>query len=99
MFAFCNNLTSFTSDLRSLTNGNGMFNNCKLDASSVKNIIDTINTYSGSLHLGMGCNDTTEDKDLFAQEAGYADMNSLLAALQAKGWTVTDQYNGRPTTT
>jgi hypothetical protein len=76
-----------------------MFYGCKLDAPSVKNVIDTINTYSGaSLTLGIGCNNTTEDKNLFAQEVGYADMSSLLAALQAKGWTVTTQHNGRPTT-
>jgi hypothetical protein len=99
MFEFCYKLMTFTSDLSKLTKGKFMFNQCKLDASSVKNIIDTINTYSGVLWLGMGCDKTTEDKDLFAQEVGYADMTSLLAALQAKGWTVTAQYMGRPTTT
>ena len=99
MFYFCNNLTSFSSDLSSLTSGNEMFRNCKLDASSIKNIVDTINTFSGPLYLGIGCNDTAEDKNLFAQEVGYSDMTSLLAALQAKGWTVETQYNGRPTTT
>ena len=101
MFDGCTNLTSFSSDLPSLISADGMFSSCKLDAPSVKNIIDTIRTmsYSVSLTLGMGCNDTTEDKDLFAQEVGYADMTSLLAALEAKGRTVTAQYNGRPTTT
>ena len=99
MFNGCSSLTEFSSDLSSLTNGNGMFNGCMLDGDSIKNIIDTINTYSGRLDLGMGCNNTTEDKDLFAQEVGYADMTSLLAVLQAKGWYVTAQYNGRPTTT
>ena len=99
MFAFCRNLTSFNSDLPSLTDGYYMFHSCKLDAPSVKNIIDTINTYTGELRIGMGCNNTTEDKDLFAQEVGYADMTSLLAALESKGWTVSAQYTGRPTTT
>ena len=108
MFYRCTKLSQFDTDLPNLTNGHNMFSSCKLDAPSVKNIIDTINTYSdsgeltlgmGSLTLGMGCNDTTEDKDLFAQEVGYSDMSSLLAALQAKGWTVTALYNGRPTTT
>ena len=99
MFHNCSKLTSFTSDLSSLTEGMNMFNYCKLDASSVKNIIDTINTYSGHFFLGMGCNSSTADKNLFAQEAGYADMTSLLAALKAKGWIGNVQYNGRPTTT
>jgi hypothetical protein len=76
-----------------------MFEYCKLDAPSVKNIIDTINTYSGELFLGMGCDETEEDKNLFAQEVGYADMNSLLAAFESKGWAVEAQYTGRPTTT
>ena len=99
MFRNCNNLTSFPSELPKLENGYNMFMYCKLDAPSVKNIIDTINTYSGQLRLGMGCDDTEADKNLFVQEVGYADMTSLLAALSDKGWTVTAQYNGRPTTT
>lgn len=99
MFCHCYNLTSFKSDLSELTHGLYMFESCKLDAASVKNIIDTINTYKDDLTLGFGCNNTTEDKDLFAQEVGYADMTSLLTALQDKSWRVTAQYNGRPTTT
>ena len=92
-------LTSFSGDLSSLTTSYNMFYYCKLDAPSVKNIIDTINTSLTGFTLGMGCNNTTEDKNLFAQEVGYSDMTSLLAALSNKGWTVTAQYNGRPTTT
>ena len=99
MFNGCSSLTTFNSNLSSLTNGNGMFNGCMLDGDSIKNIIDTINTYSGRLDLGMGCNNTTEDKNLFAQEVGYDNMDTLLATLNSKGWYVTAQYNGRPTTT
>ena len=42
-----------------------------------------------------------ENPDKTTNPAYYEkeDMTSLLAALQAKGWTVTTQYNGRPTTT
>ena len=103
MFYYCSNLTSFISDLSSLTNGNGMFYNCKLDVPSVKNIIDTINivsseTESPKILIAMGCNNNNEDKDLFAQGVGYTDMNTLLTTLQNKGWTVTAQYNGRPST-
>jgi len=76
-----------------------MFYGCKLDAPSVKNIIDTINSYSGTLYIGMGCDNTETDKNLFAQEVGYADMTSLLAALQNKGWTVSAQFTGRPNST
>jgi hypothetical protein len=97
MFVNCSNLTSFTSNLKSLTSGTYMFGGCKLDASSIKNIIDTINTVeTGGITFGMGCNNNNTDANLFAQEVGYSDMTSLLAALQNKGWTVTVQYNGRP---
>jgi hypothetical protein len=104
MFYNCKTLTSFSSDLPSLTNGSFMFYGCKLDAPSVKNIIDTINVDSAALrvfHIGFGCNNTTADKNLFAQEVGYADMTSLMNALGDKGWGVSyyAQYNGRPTTT
>jgi hypothetical protein len=99
MFYMSSQLTSFSSNLSSLTEGKYMFYRCKLDASSIKNIIDTINTYNAKLALGMGCNNITEDKDLFAQEVGYADMATLLQTLKAKGWTVTAQYNGRPAST
>ena len=100
MFYNCTNLTSFKSNLISLTNGDGMFGNCKLDAPSVKNIIDTINTYSGTLTLGMGCSNTDEaDRNLFAQEIGYNTMTELRNAITAKGWTLNTQYTGRPTTT
>ena len=100
MFGYCDNLTNFISNLSSLTIGNSMFTYCKLDASSIKNIIDTINTVeTGEILIGMGCDNNTTDKDFFAQEVGYVDMTSLLETLQSKGWTVTAQYNGRPSST
>ena len=46
----------------------------------------------------MGCDNNVTDKDLFAQEVGYPDMSTLLQALQDKGWTVSAQFNGRPST-
>lgn len=101
MFNNCG-LITFNSDLYNLTNGDSMFNYCQLDASSVKNIIDTINSISGRtpLGLGIGCDGTLEDANRFAQEVGdYADMESLLATIRSKGWIVAAQYNGRPTTT
>ena len=74
-----------------------MFYGCKLNVSSVKNIIDTINTVeTGYLTLGIGCDNNQTDKDLFAQEVGYPDMTALLQTLQDKGWTVGAQFNGRP---
>ena len=99
MFICCYELTAFDANLGRLMEGDSMFEGCKLDSKSVKNIINTINTYPGNLTLGMGCNNTSEDANLFAQEIGYGDMNTLLNTLTDKGWTVTTQYNNRPTTT
>lgn len=101
MFHSCSSLTKFDcSDLSSLTGATNMFTGCKLDAPSIKNIIDTINTVeTGEIMIGMGCDNNTIDKDLFAQEVGFSDMPTLLQVLQDKGWTVAAQYNGRPNTT
>ena len=96
MFMGCTKLTSFNSNLSSLTNGELMFYDCKLDAKSVANIINTINTVSyGELSLGFGCDNNDADKDLFAQEAGFSDMNALLKALEDKGWDLYNNFNGR----
>lgn len=76
MFNNCRYLTSFTSDLSSLTNGTNMFYNCKLDIASVKNIADTINTYNGTIHIGIGSTTpTTEETEAFN-------------TIASKGWTV-----------
>ena len=101
MFYDCGKLTTFTSNLSSLTDGDSMFYGCNLDSASVKNIIDTINTSHlpyGTLTLGIRCNDRT-DANLFAQEIGYADLTSLTTAFNAKGWFVTIQATGKPTST
>ena len=100
MFAECAALTSFRGNLMSLTNGDYMFYETKLDAPSVENIIDTLNTVeSGKLRIGMGCENDSFDIDLFAQEIGYNTMTELRDAITSKGWTLNTQYNGRPTAT
>jgi hypothetical protein len=100
MFCRCENLISFSSNLNSLIEGIDMFFACKLDAPSIKNIINTINTVeSANLTLGMGCDNNNTDKDLFAQEVGYPDMSTLLQTIQNKGWTVGAQFTGRPSST
>lgn len=101
LFQNCSNLTSFNSNLSSLETAQYIFHGCKLDATSIKNVIDTINKIDSSklLSIGMGCDNNQTDKDLFAQEVGYTDMTSLLAALQNKGWIVNAQFNGRPNST
>jgi hypothetical protein len=101
LFQNCSNLTSFNSNLSSLETAQYIFHGCKLDAPSIKNVIDTINKNDSSklLSIGMGCDNNQTDKDLFAQEVGYPDMTALLQVLQDKGWGVKAQYNGRPNST
>ena len=101
MFADCSNLTSFSSVLPSLTNGNSMFYGCKLDGPSFRNIIDTINKSSDSsfISIGIGYDNTDENIPIFIQEAGYDDIESFEAALEATGWEFDIQFMGSPTTT
>ena len=87
MFTNCTNLTSFTSKLPSLTDGSYMFKECKLDTASVQNIADTINTYSGTIHIGIGNSSPNEQE------------KTAFNTIASKGWTVF--VNGReytPTT-
>jgi hypothetical protein len=101
MFVGCKNLTSFSSDLSSLTDGVGMFRSCKLDAHSVANIVHTlpIHETNGTIDIGIGCNNTAEDQLLFAQECDCDTWQELLDDFSAKNWTVYFGCNGRPTTT
>lgn len=82
MFSNCASLTSFSSDLSSLTNGEWMFSYCKLDTASVQNIADTINTYNGTIYIGIG--NTTPN----------AEETAAFNAMVSKGWTVYVQGNG-----
>ena len=62
MFSECINLTSFDSDLSSLIGGVSMFSGCKLDGTSVRNILTSIPTYNdnspGNHRLDLGINST-----------------------------------------
>jgi hypothetical protein len=99
MFSLCTNLTSFNSALPSLTSGENMFNSCKLDVESVANIVHTLPTHesNGTITIGIGCDETEEDKLLFAQECDCETWQELLDDFSAKNWTVELQCNGRPT--
>ena len=80
----CENLTSFSSDLSSLTNGDTMFEKCKLDTASVQYIADNINTYNGTINIGIGNSSPNEQEK--------ANFNQMVS----KGWTVYvngSQYN------
>ena len=87
MFDHCTSLTSFSSALPALTDGRYMFNLCKLDLASVKNIADTINdlaaqSKTGRITIGMA-----------TELNGDTELRTALATIRNKGWTVTEQYN------
>ena len=94
MFSGCTNLTSFNGDLSSLTSGDRMFgsasSNCSaLNLESVQNIAETINDLAskgltGTIHIGMSNTLKSDDET--------APINVALAAIRAKGWTVTEIY-------
>lgn len=93
MYAFneCKALTSLNTDLSGLTDGRWMFGssilNCaKLDLPSVQNIATTINDLAsqgktGSITIGMA-------KSI----QGNADLETALATIRSKGWTVSEMY-------
>ena len=97
MFYGNTTLTSFTSSLSSLVEGDGMFANCKLDEQSLMNIVDSLPSYDdGEVHnitIGINCSDNQEEKDIFAAQAEYDDWNTLNSVLVSKGWTVTWGFN------
>ena len=109
MFMNCSNLSSFTSNLATLGLGLYMFSGCILDAQSVANIIHTLPNRDGEINdmatgfgwitIGIGCDETEEDKLLFAQECDCETWQELLDEFSAKNWRVQFQCNGRPTTT
>ena len=101
MFNGCWYITSFSSDLSSLTNGYRMFDMCSLDAQSVANIVHTLPKHetSGTITIGIGCDNTVEDQLLFAQECDCETWQELLDEFSAKNWTVQFELNERPTTT
>ena len=78
MFNKCSNLTSFTSDLSNLTNGEYMFYDCKLDADSVSNIALTINRHSGS-RIDLGIESLIESSTKVQKDVGL---------IKHKGWDV-----------
>lgn len=94
MFEYCNKLRKLQIDLSSLTNGKNMFGSVSyratsLDLESVQNIAETINDLAskgltGQISIGMLASIQSDDET--------APINVALAAIRAKGWTVTEIY-------
>ena len=85
------NLCVFDSELPKLSEGDGMFASCQLDKSSSLKVLNSIPSYtSGTHNITMGIH------------IDHQNDTEVLAAIEnasSKGWTVTYQWNGTPTST
>jgi hypothetical protein len=101
----------FRGTLQSLENGCSMFHQGSLDSVSVLCIVSSIPDRTGLtnvdgyydargyIDIGVGCSDTEEDKQLYAEEGGWNSFQEILDEFEAKNWVVRFLFNGRPTTT
>lgn len=99
MFSNSASLTSFKSALPSLTTGVNMFNGCKLDASSLMYIAETLPTVETSTNITIGLGVSSEEEmEEFAKAASFNSWDELKQLFINKNWTATFQYNGAPAT-
>ena len=90
MFYLCNNLTVCMCKFPALENGENMLDGCKLDKPSVKEILYSIPAYTSGTHkltIGIHVDHKTDEEVIVAIEAA-----------EAKGWTLSVQWNGTPGT-
>ena len=88
MFHTCSNLTTFTSDLGSLTNGTNMFFGCILDTVSVQNIANTIKDVNG-LESNNYCSDGLKYIHIdIANSIPNEQEEAAFNTIASKGWTV-----------
>ena len=75
--------------LISLNAADNMFSGCQLDAESVPRILDSLPSYtSGTHNIGLG---------IHIDHQGDETVLAAIANAEAKGWTLTVQWNGTPT--
>lgn len=87
MFCHCENLTTCITDLSSLTSGQYMFSECKLDAESLECIADTINDVR-SLTTSA---EVTKNISI-CYNCSAAAAQAAKTAIEAKGWTCSMSY-------
>lgn len=88
-FQNCSNFESFASDLPELSDGAMAFALCKLNKESALRILNSIPTWTSGTHkLTIGIHiDYQNDEEVL----------TAIANAEAKGWTVTVQWNGTAT--
>ena len=75
MFA-STSLSTFQAPLTKLEIGDGMFSGCHLTPQSTMFVLDSIPTYTNGSHvitIGIACANTTDAKNVFAEQTGYND--------------------------
>jgi hypothetical protein len=99
MFQGCTSFTTFNSYMPLLNDAINMFYNCVLSPKSVAIVLNMLKSSSGGAkRILIGCGCTIEDKDIFAQEVGFADFEAMNNYITIdKGWNTTWQFNA-PTT-
>jgi hypothetical protein len=77
MFNYCTSLTSFESDLPSLTDGKDMFKGCKLNVDSIERIANSLPfQFDSEIHIGnLG-------------ESISSSVTEACNLMSLKGWTV-----------
>ena len=88
-FKVCGQLRSFEYPLPSLENGVRMFHSTVLDKASVLCILNSLPTYTSGVHnltIGIHIDHQTDEEVIAA-----------ISAAEAKGWTLTVQWNGTAT--
>ena len=87
MFSYTK-ISSFSSDLSSLTNGAGMFRYCPLDTASVQNIADTIKDVN-ALENESECSGVWKYIDIgIRNDAPNEQEDVAFKQMASKGWTV-----------
>jgi len=71
-------------DRTGLTNYNGEY-------------IDGSERYDGMIDIEIGCENTDEDKQLYAEEGGFLSFQDMIDKFTAKNWIVNLLCQGRPT--
>lgn len=79
-------ITNFASDLPKLKYGHGMFSGCKLNKESALRVLASLPSASGPFYIGIHI-DHKADEEVIA----------AIADAEAKGWTLTVQWNGTAT--
>ena len=76
-------------ELISLSAADNMFSGCQLDAESVPRVLDGLPSYTSDTHkIGLGIHVDHENDET---------VLTSIANAEAKGWTLTVQWNGTPT--